>query len=182
MSIRVFLLLAGLIFPLIGCVDLSMYDQSPAPVGRPGEAPVSGETAQTWPLESTGPQEVIPTEQTYESTSVPSASGASNPAVVALLDGAEDNRRAGRYDLAASSLERAIRISPRDPLLWNRLAQVRLDQQKPGLAESLAKKSNLLAEGDRQLQYSNWLLIAEARKQLGDQAGAAVARQKADQL
>ena len=102
--------------------------------------------------------------------------------MVALLDGAEENRLAGRYDLAASSLERAIRISPRDPVLWNRLAQVRLDQEKPGLAESLAKKSNLLAEGNRQLQYNNWMLIAEAREALGDRAGANTARQKADQL
>ena len=177
----VFALLSVLALGLAGCVDLSMYNQAPAPVGQPGQSSQSPETVQTWPLEQQAPQEPIPTQPDYEIVE-PSSYGDTNPAVVALLESAEDNRRAGRYDLAASSLERAIRISPRDPILWNRLAQVRLDQEKPGLAESLAKKSNLLSEGNRALQYGNWKLIAEARRRLGDSAGAADAERRADQL
>jgi len=178
--------LALLALGITGCVDMSMYNQTPAPVGQPGQSSVpqqeSPTEVQTWPLESSEPQEVIPSDNYVYEEQEMKDQPATNPAVVALLESAEENRRAGRYAQAASGLERAIRISPRDPLLWNRLAQVRLDQSKPGLAESMAKKSNLLAEGNRPLQYSNWLLIAEARQRLGDSAGAEEARRKADQL
>jgi hypothetical protein len=50
------------------------------------------------------------------------------------------------------------------------------------LAENLAKKSALLAEGNASLKKQNWLLIAEDRGQKGDPAGAKAARQKASKF
>jgi cytochrome c-type biogenesis protein CcmH/NrfG len=101
------------------------------------------------------------------------------PVVTALLREAESSRDSGSLDKAAASLERALRIQPRNPKLWNRLAEIRLQQGQPGLAEDLATKSNLLAKGDAELLRGNWSLIAQARRLKGDAEGAADAAERA---
>ncbi len=103
----------------------------------------------------------------------------SPPAVVALMEEAEAAGNAGQWDTSAATLERAIRIRPRDPRLWHQLAKTRLQQGQFQSAEDLAKKSNVFAGGDRNLVKQNWLLIAEARRQKGDMAGAEDAEAKA---
>jgi predicted Zn-dependent protease len=103
------------------------------------------------------------------------------PAVMALQSDIEGNLKTGNYAEAAASLERAIRIQPKNPELWHVLADVRLKQQQPGLAEDLAKKSNLLAKSNQELIRSNWITIAESRRLKGDSAGASEAMDKASQ-
>lgn len=104
---------------------------------------------------------------------------ASQGAVVALLDRAEDYRRAGDTDAASATLERALRIDPRNAGLWHRLAAVRLQQGKVAQAEQLALKSNALSAGDRALQARNWALVARVRWAQDDAAGARKAERKA---
>lgn len=104
------------------------------------------------------------------------------PAVIALLQHAEQQANAGDLESAAASLERAIRIDPRNPVLWYHLATVRLSQGEPAQAEQLASKSNSLAPGNYAQQSRNWLLIAQARRQLHDSTGAAAAEQRAREL
>ena len=106
----------------------------------------------------------------------------SSPAVVALLGQAEDQANNGDLEAAAASLERAIRIEPRNPLLWYHLATVRLAQQEAAQAEQLAVKSNSLSAGNRVQQSRNWRLIARARQALGDAAGARTAERRAREL
>jgi TPR repeat len=101
------------------------------------------------------------------------------PAVMALQTDIEGNLKIGNYAEAAASLERAIRIQPKNPELWHVLADVRLKQQQLGLAEDLAKKSNLLAKSNQELIRSNWLVIAGSRRLKGDSAGASEAMDKA---
>jgi predicted Zn-dependent protease len=101
------------------------------------------------------------------------------PAVMALQTDIEANLKIGRYAEAAASLERAIRIQPKNPELWHVLADVRLKQQQLGLAEDLAKKSNLLAKSNQELIRSNWVVIAGSRRLKGDSAGASEAMDKA---
>jgi predicted Zn-dependent protease len=104
------------------------------------------------------------------------------PAVVALLDTAEQQANAGDLEAAAASLERAIRIDPRNPVLWYHLATVRLSQGDAQAAEQLASKSNSLAP-DNTVQLSrNWLLIARARRAQHDEKGAVAAEQRAREL
>jgi predicted Zn-dependent protease len=105
-----------------------------------------------------------------------------NAAVVALLDTADQRARAGNLDNAAAVLERALRLEPQNPLLWHRLATVRLQQGEFTQAASLAAKSNTLAGNNRQLQASNWDTIAQAKEQLGDATAARAAREKARAL
>jgi len=104
------------------------------------------------------------------------------PAVVALLDHAEQQANAGDLESAAASLERALRIDPRNPVLWHHLATVRLAQGQASQAEQLAVKSNSLASGNFTQQALNWQLIAQARREQGDTAGANRADQRARTL
>jgi cytochrome c-type biogenesis protein CcmH/NrfG len=102
-----------------------------------------------------------------------------NAAVLALLDQAQAQRSAGRMEAAGASLERALRIEPRNPVLWQELARVRLDQGQYRQAENLALKSNVLAGDDKRLRSENWWIIGQARSLLGDVQGAQAAFDRA---
>ena len=102
--------------------------------------------------------------------------------MVALLDTAEQQANAGDLESAAASLERALRIDSRNPVLWHHLATVRLAQGQASQAEQLAVKSNSLASGNVNQQALNWQLIAQARREQGDTAGANQADQRARAL
>ena len=49
---------------------------------------------------------------------------------------------------AAASIERALRIEPRNPRLWQELARVRLKQGQYAQAENVAARSNSWAGDD----------------------------------
>lgn len=104
-----------------------------------------------------------------------------NPAVASLMDGARADVAAGRLVNAAASLERALRIEPRNPRLWQELARVRLKQGDYAQAESVAARSSSWAGGDIRLRAENWRLIAQAREARGDAAGARAALEAAEQ-
>lgn len=103
-----------------------------------------------------------------------------SPAVGALMLAANKNTDQGKIDSATTSIERAIRIEPRNAALYYKLAVLRLEQNKPRLAEGLAKKSALLASGDKQLKKHSWLLIAKARDMQNNPEGAKEARAQAE--
>jgi len=100
-------------------------------------------------------------------------------AVQVLMDRADDQRRAGDPAAAAASLERALRIEPRNARLWNRLAHVRMQLSEFDRVEQFAAKSNALAGSDDGLRADNWQLIADSRAARGDKRGAAQARSPA---
>lgn len=101
-------------------------------------------------------------------------------AVASLSRAASDEARAGRFDAAAATLERAIRIRPDDAELWTRLAEVRLRQGQPRQAESTALKAAGLADASRaDLKARAYRAAAEARRALGDAAGAREAEEAA---
>jgi tetratricopeptide (TPR) repeat protein len=102
--------------------------------------------------------------------------------VVALLEQADTSYEQGNVNESVAIIERALRIEPRNAMLLYKLAKLRFQQSQPDLAENLAKKSELLAEGNAKLKKKNWLLIAEIRRQLGDSKGAVIAEKKARQF
>lgn len=102
-----------------------------------------------------------------------------SPAVSALITAANQSSKSGNLEAAAATLERAIRIEPRNAELLYQLAVLRLKQSKPVLAEDLAKKAELLAGKDNMLKKNSWLLIAHSKEMQGDKAGAEAAKQKA---
>ncbi len=85
-------------------------------------------------------------------------------AVSTLLAKVEIQESQAHWERAAALLERALRIEPRNAQLWHRLAKVRLQQGRYGMAESLAQKSNALAKDDEALKRRNAELIEIARR------------------
>ena len=105
---------------------------------------------------------------------------AETPAIALLMDTARADTEAGRLSNAAASLERALRIEPRNPRLWQELARVRLKQGDYAQAENVARRSNSWAGGEAALRAENWRLIAQAREARGDAAGARAALEAAE--
>ncbi|MFL9814694.1 tetratricopeptide repeat protein [Stutzerimonas sp. VN223-3] len=99
--------------------------------------------------------------------------------VLALLTTAQQQQGGGDLNGAASSLERAQRIAPREPQVLYRLAQVRLAQGDAVQAEQLSRRGLSYANDRPALQASLWELIAQARERQGNAAGAAQARERA---
>jgi len=90
-----------------------------------------------------------------------------NVAIAGLMESARADSAAGRLANAAASLERALRIEPRNPRLWQELARVRLKQGEYAQAESLAARSNSWAGSDSALRAENQRLVQEAREAAG---------------
>ena len=103
-----------------------------------------------------------------------------NIAVAGLMESARADAAAGKLPNAAASLERALRIEPRNPRLWHELARVRAQQGQHAQAENVAVRSNSFAGDDRALRAENWKLIAETRKARGDSEGARQALEQAN--
>ena len=98
-----------------------------------------------------------------------------NIAVAGLMETARADAASGNLVGAAASIERALRIEPRNARLWHELARVRLKQGQYAQAENVAARSNSWAGDDRALRAENWRLIAESRRARGDTDGAKAA-------
>ena len=138
---------------LAGCATTPLPDSGRLPPQSRAEPPAS----------STGryqPPEITP----YREPALPEhARPQPARAVQALMARAQRQQENGELVAAASSLERALRIEPKNAGLWNRLAHVRYEQKQYSLAASLAAKSNALAGRDRALRADNDDLIRRAR-------------------
>ncbi len=147
-----------------------------APIsGSQGSAPLS--TDSSGPGAYGAPAPVMP-------SGIPSSGGLAadeqlDGPVLALLTTAQQQQGSGDLNGAASSLERAQRIAPREPQVLFRLAEVRLAQGDAAQAEQFARRGLSYASGRPALQASLWNLIAQARERQGDPAGAAQARERA---
>ncbi len=100
------------------------------------------------------------------------------PVIIALLKDADKFSGQGESAKAAATIERALRIEPRNALLWHRLSVVRFQQQQWQQTIAMARKSIALAGNNRKLKSDNWGLIAKAYGKLGDKRKANDARNK----
>jgi predicted Zn-dependent protease len=98
------------------------------------------------------------------------------------MESARADAAAGKLSTAAASIERALRIEPRNPRLWQELARVRLQQAQFVQAEQMAARSNSYSGSDNAVRAENWRLIAQAREARGDADGARAARDSAEKL
>ncbi|HEX7048359.1 MAG TPA: tetratricopeptide repeat protein [Gammaproteobacteria bacterium] len=105
-----------------------------------------------------------------------------NPAVVALMAEAERQQAAGNHGLAASALERALRIAPHDAALRIELGRLRLEQGDPFQAKELARMAVVYAGEQHALQADAWDLIAAAERMIGNQVEATLAAEEAARL
>jgi len=163
-----FLLGTGLLL-LAGCASVSTEPpMAPAEGGvtlpqepPPAAASPQDMSAQTSPVQGDDAAQATDIPGAVEPPPLPPVSG--NRAVVALLDRAQLDAGAGRPDAAGATLERALRIEPRNARLWHELAQLRLAQGQYAQAVALAQKSNSFAGTQRSLQALNWHVIGQAR-------------------
>jgi predicted Zn-dependent protease len=161
---------------LAGCAGVTPAPSTQASTTLPSALPPLASTATPeTPAQQAGGEAII-----VETEPKPLMSG--NKAVVALLDRAQLDNNAGKREAAGASLERALRIEPRNPWLWLELAQVRLAQGQYAQAITLARKSNSFAGRQPRLQSENWQVIGQARVAQGDTAGAEQAFKLAAEL
>src|SRR6185503_10544996 len=117
----------------------------------PPEAP-----APTPPVSSPEPVPSPVPPSVPEATPAPPISRSENVAVAGLMETARADAAAGKLSSAAASIERALRIEPRNPRLWQELARVRLQQGQFEQVDSVAARSNAVAGSDNALRAENW--------------------------
>ena len=160
---------ALLLLLLAGCATVTA-----PPSAKPAEAVPQGALPQGSMPQEAIPQTAIPqpSGEAIVIEPVPKSDMSNNKAIIALLDRAQIDNRAGNRDAAGSSLERALRIEPRNAWLWLELAQLRLAQGQYAQAITLARKSISFSGHEHRLQALNWQVIGNARVAQGDPAGA----------
>jgi tetratricopeptide (TPR) repeat protein len=154
---------------LAGC---SLVAPTPPPARTPVPAPAPRPTPAPVPLPS--PTPLPPSERIEAPAPAPTAPPAPptrtyklGAATQSLVTQARAQADRGDLDGAAGTLDRAIRIEPRNPLLWIELAKVRLEQKDARQAEGYARKALSLATGDRRAQGEASKVIDEALKAQG---------------
>ena len=94
----------------------------------------------------------------------PRAAPPASAAAQTLLTQSRAHQAAGNYPQAAASIERALRIEPRQPLLWLELGNIRLKEGDYAQAEGMGRKALSLSAGDAALTARSEQLIATAKK------------------
>lgn len=169
--------LLGLLLLTPACSTKDQRDGPPAPIVKRGvQAPASGPV--TMPITREAPSGVKITAYAPPEP-IPHQQQRAGKAVELLIERADRQLQAKEFSGAVSSLERALRIEPRNAQLWHQLAEVRVAQQQLSKAAELAAKSNRYAAGDRVLKYGNWKIIARAKRAEGNKAAAKFAEKKA---
>jgi len=161
-------LLVLLVFAVVGCANTGGY--SSVPVEEASSRPDSVFEQSDYPTQDdpdqSRPQPSYPDEPYQSQTpdyKAPPTSPGNNSAVIALLGSAEKQRQSGDYMRAAGTLERAIRISPRDPELYYQLAQVRYLQGNYHQTEQLCRKAISLAAGNKEVLAKSRTLMDKVR-------------------
>jgi tetratricopeptide (TPR) repeat protein len=101
-----------------------------------------------------------------------------SPATRSLVTQAHTLTAHGDFDGASSTLDRALRIEPNNPLLWVELGRLRLAENDAHQSEVCGRRALALASGDRGTQAQAGRLLADAlRAQQRNQEAVEVERQ-----
>lgn len=155
------LLLASL--GLASCASLPGREGPPAPVVEAGRQTGSG-------AEATGvPPVAAPRSAPLQRSPLPDAEPplglpASSPAAGLLAD-VDAAMAAGDLERAAAVCERALRIAPREGVLWLRMAEIRLRQERLDEAQGFAQRAESLAAGDARLLRESRRMLDRIRQQ-----------------
>jgi predicted Zn-dependent protease len=158
---------------LTACAVPSPYEKpAPPPGQQPPETPPEtrpGEPPSTTPEPTTPPAPVV---------REPTLGAASR----ALVNQAQTQMATKNYIVAASSIERALRIEPDNPLLWIELGKVRFAEGNYVQAENMARKAVSMSVNAPRAQSSAWRLIADSYRARGKNIEAQEAQARADSL
>jgi tetratricopeptide (TPR) repeat protein len=100
-------------------------------------------------------------------------------AASALVGDAHTQEQSHNFGLAAETLERALSIEPRNPLVWIELGRENILAGNPAQAYGMGRKALYLASGDPRAQASAWQLIAASLRAQGRNDEAYTAEEKA---
>ena len=153
---------------------------TPSPTGR-------GPTIPEVPPPGPGPGTTEPIIEAPTPTPLPKerpkvAPATLSPASKAHVGQAQSQRQKGDLPGATVSLERALRIEPRNPLLWIEMGRLRMDQRNYPQAEAMGRKALSMSIGDGRTQSSAWALIADALRARGRNPEAQEALERSREL
>ncbi len=136
----------------------------------------SGPVRQEPVIERQAPPAVkaVPPKPAVRSESAPITEAAAN-----LIDEARRDYQRGQTRAAQVKAERAQRLSPKSPLVYQILGEVQQSNKHYAPAEQFYRKAISLAGRDQRLLSSLWRQVALVRALQGDEPGAKVAREKA---
>jgi predicted Zn-dependent protease len=158
---------------LTACAVPSPYQKPAPPPEQPSETPPT-ETRPGEPPSTVEEPQPLPAPVVRE----PTLGAASR----ALVSQAQTQIATKNYAVAASSIERALRIEPDNPLLWIELGKVRLAEGNYVQAENMARKAVSMSVNAPRAQSSAWGLIAESFRARGKNIEAQEAQARSDSL
>lgn len=164
--------LALVALALAACAAPAPYRTPPAP--PPAPPPPTVETQPAPPPERVEPPQPLPEPAVRE----PTLGAASR----ALVGQAQTQLATGNYAIAASSIERALRIEPGNPLLWIELGKVRQAEGNYVQAENMGRKALTMSIEAPRAQSAAWALIAESYRARGRNIEAQEAQARAEGL
>ena len=182
------LLLATAAFTLGGCSLFMEPEDSHGTdvVSRPAtQSPQPAPSAAGRPTEiSPAPAPVAPTPGIAPTPIAPPPPASTRhyqlgPATNALVTQAHAASTKGDYLTAMSTLERAVRIEPRNPLVWIEMSKIRLASGEAVQAESVARKAVAFSEGDQRTSNDAWKQVALALRAQNRNPEAAAAEARA---
>jgi hypothetical protein len=146
---------------LAACTAPVYEEPAPKPVARP--APPPARPTQPAPVVVAPVPEPAPPAPAPVEPIPPPPPPASAGATAALLQQSRQQAAAGNLPMATSSLERALRINPRDAELWIELGRLKLRQGDRAQAESMGRRALALSGNDGVRRAQSEDLIAAAR-------------------
>src|SRR6185312_2971447 len=163
-SLRTLAPVLGAALLLGGCSILSPRPPEPStspPISRPtgptSRSPLPPAAAAALPTPQPPPaHEPAPTRENHLS-----------PATRSLVTQARTLMSRGDLIGASSTLDRALRIEPNNPLLWIERGRLRLTDGDAHQAEGCGRKALSLASGDRATQAQAGRLLADALRAQG---------------
>lgn len=163
------------IFAVSACV-VQPPQRTPPPTGpsSPSDAPVG--TRPIPPPDQPGePPPRVPEPAPAPVIQEPVLGAASR----SLVGQAQVQLQSGNHALAASSIERALRIEPDNPLLWIELGNIRQAEGNYVQAENMGRKALSLSNAP-QASSAAWRLIAESLRARGRGGEAQEAMSRAE--
>jgi len=141
-----------------------MLSGCPAPAERPELAPPDPPASGAAPGQ---PSWIPPPATAPRPAPPPPRENRLSPATQSLVTQARTLLARGDFDGASSTLDRALRIEPNNPLLWIERGRVRLGESDLHQAEGCARKALALAGADRAVQRQAGRLLADTLRGQG---------------
>jgi uncharacterized protein HemY len=163
-SLRAFVVVLTTALLVAGCATSRM--SSEPPTSSPSAQPLPQASPQPLPSPTAPPPPPAVRENRL------------SPATSSLVTQARAQVARGDLPAASSTLDRALRIEPNNPLLWIELGKLRLVESDAHQAEICGRKALALASGDRRSQSQAGRLLADAlRAQQRNQEAREVEKQ-----